>query len=519
MQHLDIGDPQVLIIELGSQYTLLIGRTLRELGVRSIILEPKRAEAWLKLHTPRAIILSGSDASVYDTNAPRPPELVLTAQRDDGSLTPVLGICYGMQWMANASGGRVESVEKHRAYGPDTIERTAHLDDLLLGLTPTRQQVWMSHGDTVTIPPPGFSVLAKSQSGAAAVIGNGTHFGVQFHPEVIETQHGKQILENFLFKIAECDRDWEPKSLVDSIYTDVMSAMGPDDKAIFGLSGGVDSSTLAAVLAPVLGDRLLAVTIDGGQFREGELDEIREHACLIGVQLCIIDARDEFAAALADVTDAEEKRGRFRTLYSKLLQKTGREFGAQWLVQGTLAPDKIESGATGGAVIKTHHNVNLDTGLLKQLHPFDHLFKYEVRDLARALGLPERICEREPFPGPGLFLRILGAPVTPELLEVVCWADARVREILMRHDALRHMSQLVVAYMTTPTVGVKGDARVYRGSVIIRAVHTLDFMTAIGIRFPDEPWREIEQTLAQHPLIVRVWEDSMPKPPATTEFE
>lgn len=512
-----IGSPRVLIIELGSQTTLLIGRVARELGVRSIVLEPKRAEQWLDVNDPLAVICSGSDASVYDDNAPQPPRSVLTKLRSDGTPVPVLCICYGMQWMSKELGGEVTAAPEHRAYGPETIFRARREDDILFGATPDSQQVWMSHGDSVTSYPVGSEVLAKTASGAVASYRLRQFHCVQFHPEVTHTDYGRDILANFLFGIAGCTEDWEPTNAIAQMRSDVFAAIGPQDKAVFGFSGGVDSSTLAAMLAPMLGRRLLAVTIDGGQFRIGELDEIKEHANLIGVELAIINVKQRFAEAFADTIDAEEKRARFRQIYSETLQEVAREFGASWLIQGTLAPDKIESGATGGAMIKTHHNVGLDTGGLRQLHPFDHLFKYEVRDLGRVLGLPESICEREPFPGPGLFLRVNGVPAIPEMVALVAWATSVVCAILAEYGVTR--SQLVVSYNGTRTTGVKGDKRVYGGAIVVRAVQTLDFMTATGVFFGEAVSRKITAALTKHPQVVRTYFDYTDKPPVTTEPE
>ncbi len=346
---------------------------------------------------------------------------------------------------------------------------------------------------------------------------SGSVWGVQFHPEVTHTPHGKAMLANFL-RHAGCERDWAPSSIVSSIQRDVIARLDRE-RAVLGFSGGVDSTTLSAILAPVLGERLLAVTIDGGHLRDGELAEIRTHAEAARVNLRVIGAHHEFHDALAGVIDAEEKRRRFRGVYTSLLVRAAQECGATAVLQGTLAPDRIESGATGGAVIKSHHNVGLDMGTLLQIHPINFLFKYEVRALAKEIGLPESVWHRQPFPGPGLFLRVVGVPATPATLDMVRWADARVRDILMRRGVYEQLSQLVVAYIGVRTVGVKGDARVYGGAIVVRAVETLDFMTARGVHFSDDIEDEISSVLTRHPEIVRVWFDPTKKPPATTEME
>ncbi|MDZ4284295.1 MAG: glutamine-hydrolyzing GMP synthase [Patescibacteria group bacterium] len=539
--------PQVLIIELGSQYTLLIERTLRELGVRSAILAPAHALAWLKKNPVRAVILSGGSSSVYDNDAPQPPKDLLSLVHEDGQPIAVLGICYGMQWLSQTLGGKVQAVLGNREYGETKIELT-RASHPFFASTPREQTVWMSHGDSVISLPEGFNVLAYSDAGTIAAMQNGSVWGVQFHPEVVHTPHGKTMLANFL-QFALCEKDWTPPSVVTSIQEGVGARLG-NERVIFGFSGGVDSTTVSAMLAPVLKEKLLAVTIDGGQLREGELDEIRQHAGAANVSLRIMDARREFQEAMTNfvhvaekwtwpvklcvrllnvlarhiagykgVVDAEEKRRRFREVYTSLLVRAAHDFGAHALLQGTLAPDRIESGATGGAMIKSHHNVGLRLGNLLELHPVDHLFKYEVRALAREIGLPERIWRRQPFPGPGLFLRVVGVPATPEKLDIVRWADARVREITERHGVYNTLSQLVVAYIGVNTVGVKGDGRAYGGAIVVRAVETTDFMTARGVHFSEALEDEISRVLTRSPAIVRVWYDPTNKPPATTEFE
>ena len=496
--------PQVAIIELGSQFTLLIERSLREIGYRSIILNPAHARDWLMEHRPKAVILSGGASSVYDADAAQPPSEVLTLMHNDGQQVQVLGICYGMQWLAHRLGGFVQASDGRREYGEASVS-ICESGSMFDG-TPWRQQVWMSHGDSVLSVPEGFEIMALSESGSIAAMKRGHLWGVQFHPEVTHTTHGKVLLENFMLS-ASAVKDWTPSSMIHEIREKTVREIGAE-RAIFGFSGGVDSTTLAALLAPALGEQLLAVTIDGGQLRENELGEIRRHAEHAGAQLRTVDARSEFATVLAGITDAEEKRKRFKRLYVSLLQTVARQFAAKYVLQGT-----------GGAKIKSHHNVGLDMGELVQLHPVDHLFKYEIRALAGDLGLPESVSKRQPFPGPGLFLRVVGTPATPEKLDVVRWADAQVREILIRHRLYDQISQLVVAYIGVDTVGVKGDGRVYKGSIAIRAIETADFMTAQGMWLPKEAVTEIKRIVTAHPEIVRVWFDPTDKPPATTEFE
>jgi GMP synthase (glutamine-hydrolysing) len=507
--------PSVAIIELGSQFTLLIERTLRELGVRSVILDPRRAENWLKKYPPKAVILSGGASSVYDVDAAQPPLEVLGLRRENGEQVALLGICYGMQWLTHHLGGEVKAILENREYGKAYVNVDVSND--LFSDTPSHQLVWMNHGDSVITLPAGFTALAHSESNTIAAIQNGSIWGVQFHPEVTHTPHGKAILTNFL-RFAGCEKDWTPTSVITSIREQAVAELG-NERVIFGFSGGVDSTTVSAILAPVLKDRLLAVTIDGGHLREGELDEIERHAKAAGVTLRIVDARDEFNAVMHDTIDAEEKRRRFKKVYTSLFVRAAQDFSATFVLQGTLAPDRIESGVTGGAVIKSHHNVGLDMGDLQQLHPIDHLFKYEVRALAKEVGLPESVWNRQPFPGPGLFIRVVGVPATPDKLEIVRWADAQVKEILVRHGVYDQLSQLVVGYVGVNTVGVKGDARVYGGSIVVRGVKTIDFMTAKGAWFEEHVVDEIKRVVGSHPNVVRVWFDPTDKPPATTELE
>ena len=506
--------PQVIIVELGSQFTIQIQRTLRELGVRSKIIKPEEAINLVQ-DSVKAIILSGGSASVHDSKAPQLPDIFLSLLRDEKNKVPVLGICYGMQLLAHGLGGTVK--EETKEYGSTLLTLNSEEESKsIFTSTSSEQTVWMNHGDSVTELPQGFHILAKTAN-AVAAMSNGTIHAVQFHPEATQTEYGKQIFQNFL-DLAGCEVDWKPGSVIDDIQQKVLTDLG-ERKAIIGFSGGVDSTTLSAILAPVLGDKLIAITIDPGNLREGELDEIRTNAESAGINLTVVEAADEFIAALATTTDAEEKRARFKECYQKIFVNEAQKADVQMIIQGTLAADKIESGATGGAMIKSHHNVGLDMGGLEQIHPIDHLYKYEVRGLGKEIGLPERIFNRQPFPGPGLFIRIVDTPVTKEKLEAVRWADARVREILVKHGVYNEISQLVVAYMGIKTVGQKGDGRVYSNAIVVRPVTTVDFMTTEAYFLPPEIAKEISSVIPTHKDIVRVWFDYTEKPPATTEME
>lgn len=501
---------QVLIIDLGSQYALVIGRTLRELGYRSAVLSPKRAEEWLSQNTPKCVILSGGDKSVYEEGAPKIPEKVFSLG------VPVLGICYGMQYMAHIKGGTVENIQTQREYGPIDIthEKTSLFENVS---SPTR--VWASHGDSVTKLPKGFSAFAMSETGTIEAMMNEHEklYAVQFHPEVHDTVEGKKMFENFIH-IVGLEKDWNANEMIAEIREEVKAVAG-DMKAIIGMSGGVDSTTLGAIISPVFGENLLALAVDHGGLREGEVEEIKANAASAKLNLKILDAKERFFAALAGVTDAEEKRTKFKEVYQKVFEEEAVAFGAQYVVQGSLATDFIESGKAGeSALIKSHHNIGIEWAM-QDLHPLRNLFKYEVRELAAAVGLPETVTKRHPFPGPGLFIRVVGTLVTPETVATVRAADAIVREVIKTRGLESDIAQLIVALVGVKTVGVKGDARSYGHSIVVRAVETSDFMTARGYYFPKETAEEITNRVTKAREVVRVWFDMTPKPPATTELE
>jgi GMP synthase (glutamine-hydrolysing) len=504
---------KILVIDMGSQYTLVIGRTLRELGYRSAILSPGKAEGWLKSNKPKAIILSGGSAGVYEENSPQPPKSIFKKN------VPILGVCYGMQWIAHNTGGLVVLHNERREYGEATVICDTQ-DDLFRGIM-KESIVWASHGDSVEKMPIGFKIIARSENGKVIeAMSNPVKkiWGVQFHPEVTHSKEGKKIIINFIDKIAECETDWQPADMVDDIRNEIAKAT-QSKRAIIGFSGGVDSTALSAVMAPVFQKNLLAICMDTGGLRRNELEEIKFNAQAAGVKLKIIKAANRFQKALGKQTHSELKRKNFKKLYGSIFEEEAKKFKADFIVQGSLATDLIESGSAGKAdLIKSHHNVGLNLKV-KELHPFRNLFKYEVRELARQLKLPQSISERQPFPGPGLFIRVIGESPTKDKLDIVRWADGEVTDILKKHKIYGDVSQLIVALDCQRTVGIKGDGRVYAYSIIVRGVKTLDFMTAEGYQFPANVRRDISAVVTRHPKIVRVFFDETNKPPATTEME
>ena len=511
-----MNDIQILIVDYGSQYTLVIGRTLRELGMRSIILPPNKVDTWLKNNLPKAVIFSGSNWSVHNEGALGiPPSLDIT-----GKKYLILGICYGMQLLAHKQDGKVSRPLADREYGPAKV--SLDITHPLFNKVSKNTQVWASHGDTVAKLPKGFRAIATSGGIAAMSDKTNRVLGIQFHPEVVDTKEGKKILQNFL-NISSCQKDWNPVNLIHQIQkevTEIINKTKNKQNVILGVSGGVDSTTLASVLAPVLGKRLICVAIDTGGLRTNELEELKINTKSAGVKnLVVIKAGEDFIKKIGTTIDGEEKRAKFRMVYQKIFEEQIAKYNAGFIAQGTLATDIIESGKAGGsAMIKTHHNVGLNWKV-RDLHPFRNLFKYEVREIARALKLPRAVYERNPFPGPGLFLRVIGTPVSKENIELVRKADKTVANILKKHNLTRDISQLIVSLLGINSVGVKGDERIYGHSIAVRAVQTVDFMTAKGYYFPQEVVDEITSALTKHKDIVRVFFDMTPKPPATTEFE
>lgn len=502
----------VVILDFGSQYTRLIARRIRELHAFSVILPGTAPWERIEEESPDAIVLSGGPRSVFEPGAPKPDDRLFS------SGVPILGICYGMQLLAAHFGGEVREAGR-RSYGADTLIR--HRGALFAGLDGSLP-VWMSHSTAVIRPPSGWKSLAETHSNPVAALGSpdGEMVGVQFHPEVVHTPDGAAILSNFL-SVAGVKRDWTPENTLADAVRGVVQRVGTD-RVLLGLSGGVDSSALALLLARAGVDHL-AVFVDHGLLRAGERDEVERALHPLGVQLETVDASERFLCALEGVSDPEEKRkiiGReFIGVFGEAAQRKGP---FRFLAQGTLYPDVIESaGGEGTANIKSHHNVGglpEDLGF-DLLEPFRTLFKDEVRDVAKLLGLPDEIRLRHPFPGPGLAVRILGS-ITRERLDIVRRADAVFIETLRKFDAYHHAWQALAVLTPIRSVGVSGDERRYGNVIALRAVTSVDAMTADWARLPHEVLDEAAQRITREiPEVGRVVYDITSKPPATIEWE
>ncbi|MGH3187676.1 MAG: glutamine-hydrolyzing GMP synthase [Streptosporangiaceae bacterium] len=517
------GFDTVLVVDFGAQYAQLIARRVRECHVYSQIVPATMSTGEMLAKRPKAIILSGGPSSVYADGAPPAPVALFQAG------LPVLGICYGFQLMVAGLGGTVERTGAAE-YGATALESE---NGRLLSGTPTRQKVWMSHGDTATKAPPGFAVTARTRATPVAAIEDARKrlFGVQFHPEVMHTEHGTRILARFL-ELAGCRPSWTMLNIVEDQVQSIREQVG-DGRAICGLSGGVDSAVAAALVQRAIGDRLTCVFVDHGLLRKGEAEQVeQDFVAATGVRLKVANEAKEFGDALAGVTDPEHKRkviGRefiraFERAAREITDEAGQHGGArEFLVQGTLYPDVVESGGgTGTANIKSHHNVG---GLPEDLkfrlvEPLRSLFKDEVRRVGEELGLPQAIIRRQPFPGPGLAIRIIGE-VTAARLAVLREADAIVREEMSAAGLDELVWQCpVVLLADVRSVGVQGDGRSYGHPLVLRPVTSEDAMTADWARLPDEVLARISTRVTNEiPEINRVVLDVTSKPPATIEWE
>ena len=509
----------VLVVDFGAQYAQLIARRVREANVYSEIVPSHITADQVRAKAPAAIILSGGPSSVYAENAPK----------FDGEILklgiPVFGICYGFQVMANTLGGTVTKTGKSEFGRTKLIGK----ESKLLRNLPLEQLVWMSHGDAVTQAPNGFSVCAATTDTPVAAFENenGQLAGVQFHPEVLHSEHGQAILHNWLVNVAKCATDWTTQNIAEQEIAKARTLIGAK-RVICGLSGGVDSAVAAAIVQRAVGKQLTCVFVDHGLLRSGEAEQVeRDFVAATGVELVAVDARDQFLNALSGITDPETKRKIIGREFIRAFEKASSDIAAggevEFLVQGTLYPDVVESGGgTGTANIKSHHNVGglPDDLKFKLVEPLRSLFKDEVRQVGIQLGLPEEIVWRQPFPGPGLGIRIIGE-VTAERLEILRKADAIAREELRKAGLDRSIWQCpVVLLADVRSVGVQGDGRTYGHPIVIRPVSSEDAMTADWSRIPYETLEKISTRITNEVREVnRVVLDITSKPPATIEWE
>jgi GMP synthase (glutamine-hydrolysing) len=520
------GFDTVLVVDFGAQYAQLIARRVRECRVFSEIVPSSMPVAELLARRPKAIILSGGPSSVYAEGAPQVDREVFEAG------VPVFGICYGFQAMALALGGEVRRTGLSE-FGPTTLS-VAGDGGVVLGGLPTEQQVWMSHGDAVFAPPPGFTTTAASGGAPVAAFEDSDRrlAGVQFHPEVLHTANGQEVLKHFLYDVAGCRPTWTMVNIVEEQVDKIRSQVG-GKRAICGLSGGVDSAVAAAVVQRAIGDQLTCVFVDHGLLRKGEAEQVeRDFVASTGVTLKVVDASERFLAALDGVSDPETKRKIIGREFIRVFEHAAREVVAEseasgesveFLVQGTLYPDVVESGGGEGAAnIKSHHNVG---GLPEDLQfalvePLRTLFKDEVRRVGEELGLPAEIVWRQPFPGPGLAIRIVGE-VTRDRLAVLREADAIAREELSLAGLDREIWQCpVVLLADVRSVGVQGDGRTYGHPVVLRPVSSEDAMTADWTRVPYDVLARISTRITNEVReINRVTLDVTSKPPGTIEWE
>jgi GMP synthase (glutamine-hydrolysing) len=510
------GRPEmVVVLDFGGQYCMLIARRIRECNVYCEVVDPRTPWEEIEKLNPSGIVLSGGPASVYESGAPAVPDYVYTAG------LPVLGICYGMQAIAKDLGGDVRPGSE-REYGQATIHRLQ--DSPLLEGLPAEQQVWMSHGDRVLAAPPGFDVVARSDNSPIAIMANDQGIvGIQFHPEVVHTPYGKAIINNFLARFCHCRQTWTPDSFIDESVAAIRTQVGSAG-AICALSGGVDSAVAAALVHRAIGDQLTCVFVDNGLLRHGEPEQVADtFERHLGLRLIQVDARDRFLKALTEVTNPETKRLRIGEAFIRVFEAEARNLdGIEYIVQGTTYPDVIESAPSGNAAkIKSHHNVGglPDDMALSLVEPLRYLFKDEVREVGKQLGLPDEIVYRQPFPGPGLAIRIIGE-VTWDRLETLRAADRVVLDEIRRNGLERNLWQAFAILTDTRSVGVMGDFRTYGHVVALRAVEAEDAMTADWARLPYDLLARISSRIINEVEGVnRVVYDITSKPPGTIEWE
>lgn len=530
----DLHDQRILILDFGGQTTQLIARRVRECGVYCEIHPWDLSNEAVSEFKPNGVILSGGPESVIAEGAPTIPDAVFDLE------VPILGICYGMQAMVHQLGGEVQAKGSHSEFGYASVSVLKHItlfadlhDEDPVGQSspdPTqraRLDVWMSHGDRVESLPKGFTLVGTSDNAPSAIMANEEQhrYGIQFHPEVTHTKQGAIILERFVRNVCQCDGLWTPDNIIEDAITRIKAKVG-NEEVLLGLSGGVDSSVVAAMLHKAIGTQLTCVFVDNGLLRLHEGDQVMQtFADNMGVRVIRVNAQQRFLDALAGVTDPEAKRKVIGNLFIKVFEEEAEKLtNARWLAQGTIYPDVIESAAsTSGSahLIKSHHNVGgLPSDMrLKLVEPLRELFKDEVRTIGVDLGLPAAMVQRHPFPGPGLGVRILGE-VREEYADILREADAIFINALVRHDLYDKVSQAFTVFLPIKSVGVTGDGRRYDYVVALRAVETVDFMTARAAQLPwdflDEVSRSICNSISR---ISRVTYDISSKPPATIEWE
>jgi GMP synthase (glutamine-hydrolysing) len=517
MLKLDMETPteteKLVILDFGSQYTQLIARVARQLGIFSIILPFSTTLSEIKKLSPKGIIFSGGPDSVYLSNAPKIDKKIIAQD------IPILGICYGLQLITTLFGGKVESSKK-REYGSADI--TVKGKSSLLGLG--NSKVWMSHGDHVTKPPEGFKITSTSNGIICSIENNQTKiFGLQFHPEVTHTYKGENILKKFLIDICGFSGDWSPSSFIPDKVGSIKKLVG-DSKVICALSGGVDSSVAATLVNKAIGSQQICIFIDTGLLRKNEYEEVLEIYKRVGLKIKAIKARKQFLAQLKGVESPEKKRKIIGSEFIKIFEKEAKQIkDAKFLVQGTLYPDVIESVSVNGpsVTIKSHHNVG---GLPKKmklelLEPLRELFKDEVRVIGKDLGLPEDIVQRQPFPGPGLAVRIIGK-VTKKSLLLLKEADKILTDELEASNERKSLWQFFAVLLPIKSVGVMGDGRTYEKVIVLRAVQSTDVMTADYAKLPHDLLGKISSRITNEVKgINRVVYDITSKPPGTVEWE
>ncbi len=512
-----MNDPPdvVLVVDFGAQYAELIARRVREAHVYSEIVSRSMPIADMLARRPQAIIFSGGPASVHVDGAPD----IDAAIYDAG--VPILGICYGAQLIAVDLGGEVTKTGMGE-YGRTEL----HLEgsSLLLEDLPVEQIVWMSHGDSITRPPAGFTVTARTDAVPVAGLEDRDRgiYGVQFHPEVVHTEHGMEVLKAFLYDVAGCRPTWTNVSIIEHAVSEIRAQVG-SERVICGLSGGVDSAVAAALVHKAVGDQLVCVFVDTGLLRLGEAEQVEQtFREQFAVELVHVKAADRFLAALDDVIDPERKRKTIGELFIRVFEEAARDLGdAHYLVQGTLYPDIVESGGGDNANIKSHHNVGglPDDMDFELVEPLRNLFKDEVREIGEELGLPADIVWRQPFPGPGLAVRIIGT-ITRERVEILQQADAIVVEEIRRAGLYRDIWQSFAVLPAVKTVGVMGDDRTYAYPIVLRVVTSDDAMTADWARLPYDVLERISSRIINEvPGVNRVAYDITSKPPGTIEWE